>query len=62
MKTKCDYDEPKYEVGSIVLYDGRPYVVIGYELNFDYHDYRYELVPYIEGFIEFARKEELEIA
>lgn len=62
MTIKCDYGKPLYELGSIVLYKGQPYVVIGSEINFDFHDYQYELIPYRERFVEFAKKEDLEMA
>ena len=60
MIIKRDYDEPIYKLGDIVLYKGYSYVVIGHEMNFDYHDYQYELSPYEEKRLKFARKEELE--
>jgi hypothetical protein len=59
MTIKCDYGKPLYKLGDIVLYKGQPYVVIGWEINFDYYDYQYELSPYDENKLEFARKEEL---
>ncbi len=34
MKIKCDYGKPLYELGNIVLYKEKAYVVIGSEYNF----------------------------
>ncbi len=60
MAIKCDYDKPLYQLGDIVLYEEKAYVVIGSEYNFSGLSWYYELSPYNEQKLEFVYEQELE--
>lgn len=52
----------KYQLSDIVVVDGKPYVVIGYEYSFNQQSYVYELSPYSEESLIFEKEDSLELA
>jgi len=49
-----------YNIGDIVTYKNKSYVVTGYEQNIDMITYQYELVPYSVRSVSFLLQDELE--
>jgi hypothetical protein len=54
---KSIYNSHKYELGDIVQFDDRVFVIIGRELN--HGVWQYELSPYAEEMLEFVFEDKL---
>lgn len=55
-------DDGEFALGTIVLYQGHAYAVIGYEYSFDTRSFKYELLPYKKSLLIFPDESELEMA